>query len=114
MIEGQIKKLQLVVPKTHTPRAENDQKSPGRIGLSFLLKRLIEFISLLLLGKLFQQFLLFSPHNFVFILIGWRNFVSGIIIMNFFVWAEYFICCHWEQVWGMNEFMHNATNGKII
>ena len=30
LIEGQIKELQGVVP---TPRAENDQKSPGRIGL---------------------------------------------------------------------------------
>ena len=32
LIEGQIKELQGVVP--NTPRAENDQKSPGRIGLS--------------------------------------------------------------------------------
>ena len=31
LIEGQIKELQGVVPNTH--RAENDQKSPGRIGL---------------------------------------------------------------------------------
>ena len=32
LIEGQIKELQGVVP--NTPGAENDQKSPGRIGLS--------------------------------------------------------------------------------
>ena len=32
LIEGQIKELQGVVP--NTPRAENDQKSPGRIGLN--------------------------------------------------------------------------------
>ena len=32
MIEGQIKELQGVVPDT-PPLAENDQKSPGRIGL---------------------------------------------------------------------------------
>ena len=31
LIEGQIKKLHGVVP--NTPPAENDQKSPGRIGL---------------------------------------------------------------------------------
>ena len=31
LIEGQIKELQGVVP--NTPRAENDQKRPGRIGL---------------------------------------------------------------------------------
>ena len=31
LIEGQIKELQGVVP--NTPQAENDQKSPGRIGL---------------------------------------------------------------------------------
>ena len=31
LIEGQIKELQGVV--SNTPRAENDQKSPGRIGL---------------------------------------------------------------------------------
>ena len=31
LIEGQIKELQGVVP--NTPGAENDQKSPGRIGL---------------------------------------------------------------------------------
>ena len=31
MIEGQIKELQGVVP--NIPRAKNDQKSPGRIGL---------------------------------------------------------------------------------
>ena len=31
LIEGQTKELQGVVP--NTPRAENDQKSPGRIGL---------------------------------------------------------------------------------
>ena len=31
LIKGQIKELQGVVP--NTPRAENDQKSPGRIGL---------------------------------------------------------------------------------
>ena len=31
LIEGQIKELQGVVP--NTPWAENDQKSPGRIGL---------------------------------------------------------------------------------
>ena len=30
LIEGQIKELQGVVPNT-LPRAENDQKSPGRI-----------------------------------------------------------------------------------
>ena len=34
LIEGQIKELQGVVP--NTPRAENDQKSPGRIGLNLL------------------------------------------------------------------------------
>ena len=33
LIEGQIKELQGVV--ANTPRAENDQKSPSRIGLSF-------------------------------------------------------------------------------
>ena len=32
LIEGQIKELQGVVPNT-PPRAEDDQKSPGRIGL---------------------------------------------------------------------------------
>ena len=32
LIEGQIKELQRVVSNT-PPRAENDQKSPGRIGL---------------------------------------------------------------------------------
>ena len=34
LIEGQIKELQGVVP--NTPRAENDQKSPGWIGLNLL------------------------------------------------------------------------------
>ena len=33
LIEGQIKELQGVVPNTPPPQAENDQKSPGRIGL---------------------------------------------------------------------------------
>ena len=32
LIEGQIKELQVVVP--NTPWAENDQQSPGRIGLN--------------------------------------------------------------------------------
>ena len=32
LIKGQIKELQRVVP--NTPQAENDQKSPGRIGLN--------------------------------------------------------------------------------
>ena len=36
LIEGQIKELQGVVPNTPPPPpAENDEKSPGRIGLSF-------------------------------------------------------------------------------
>ena len=35
LIEGQIKELQGLV--SNTPRAKNDQKSPGRIGLRFLL-----------------------------------------------------------------------------
>ena len=35
LIEGQIKELQGVVP--NTPCAENDQKSPGRVGLKFYL-----------------------------------------------------------------------------
>ena len=34
LIKGQIKELQGVLP--NTPRAENDQKSPGRIGLNEL------------------------------------------------------------------------------
>ena len=34
LIEGQIKELQGVVPNT-SPLAENDQKSPGRIGLIY-------------------------------------------------------------------------------
>ena len=34
LIEGQIKELQGVIK--NTPRAENDQKSPGRIGLNAL------------------------------------------------------------------------------
>ena len=34
LIEGQIKELQGMVP--NTSRAENDQKSPGRIGLNFI------------------------------------------------------------------------------
>ena len=38
LIEGQIKELQGVVP--NTPRAENDQKSPGRIGLKFTVRRI--------------------------------------------------------------------------
>ena len=29
-MEGQIKELQGVVPNTHPPRAENDQKKPGQ------------------------------------------------------------------------------------
>ena len=37
VIEGQIKELQGVVP--NTPQAENDQKSPGRIGLKGILWR---------------------------------------------------------------------------
>ena len=37
LIEGQIKELQGVVP--NTPWAENDQKSPGRIGLDTFLIR---------------------------------------------------------------------------
>ena len=42
-------------------------------------------------------------------------FVSGIIIVNLFVYTEYsFIAGKLEQVWGMNKFMHNATNGKIM
>ena len=53
--------------------------------LSFFIRRLIEFISLMSLGK------------------------SGIIIVNLF-----YIYCHWKQVRGMNEFMHNATNGKMM
>ena len=36
LIEGQIKELQGLVPNT-PPRAENDQKSPGRIGLIAIL-----------------------------------------------------------------------------
>ena len=35
LIEGQIKELQGVVPNTR-PRAENDQKRPGRIGLNVI------------------------------------------------------------------------------
>ena len=39
LIEGQIKELQGVVPDT--PRAENDQKSPGRIGLTIIFTNLL-------------------------------------------------------------------------
>ena len=47
LIEGQIKELQGVVP--NTPPAENNQKSPGRIGLNhligtFLIKLTFEII----------------------------------------------------------------------
>ena len=41
LIEDQIKKLQGMVP--NTPRAENDQKSPGRIGLNYSLGALCRF-----------------------------------------------------------------------
>ena len=48
--------------------------------LSFFLKRLIDFISLISLGNLFQQFLpwnetVFSPYSSVFVLIGCRSFL---------------------------------------
>ena len=44
LIEGQIKELQGVVPNT-PPRAENDQKSPGRIGLNVILVWKSEFLT---------------------------------------------------------------------
>ena len=38
LIESQIKELQGLVPNTPHPQAENDQKSPGGIGLSLRLR----------------------------------------------------------------------------
>ena len=60
LIEGQIKELQGVVP--NTPGAENDQKSPGRIGLSLekifkkLKKKLLDSTNFLF-GELKKTFI---------------------------------------------------------
>ena len=43
LIEGQIKELQGVVSNTPPPWAENDQKSPGRIGLRKILNTQLTF-----------------------------------------------------------------------
>ena len=44
LIEGQLNELHGVVP--NTPRAENDQKSPGRIGLKTLRIKSLRFYAL--------------------------------------------------------------------